>query len=44
MHCLPAKVGSEVTEDVLNSNKSIVWKQAQNRMVAQNKLLQCIDW
>lgn len=39
MHCLPAKVGMEVTEEVLRGNHSIVWKQAYNRMVAQKKLL-----
>ncbi len=42
MHCLPAKVGYEVTEEVLRGPKSIVWKQAYNRMVAQKKLLQFI--
>ena len=40
MHCLPAKVGIEVTEEVFSSPQSIVWKQAYNRLVAQNKLLQ----
>tara|TARA_B100000035_G_scaffold313188_1_gene326351 strand:+ start:21618 stop:22481 length:864 start_codon:yes stop_codon:yes gene_type:complete len=40
MHCLPAKIGHEVTEDVFKSDKSIVWRQAYNRMVAQKKLLQ----
>ena len=44
MHCLPAKIGSEVTKDVFLSPKSIVWKQAYNRMVVQKKLLQYIDW
>jgi ornithine carbamoyltransferase len=42
MHCLPAKVGYEVSEDVFRSPKSIVWKQAYNRMIAQQKLLQFI--
>ena len=42
MHCLPAKVGYEVTEEVFKSNKSIVWKQAYNRLVAQKKLLNFI--
>lgn len=42
MHCLPAKVGLEVSEDVFRSSKSIVWRQAYNRMVAQQKLLQFI--
>tara|TARA_B100000925_G_scaffold289362_1_gene272094 strand:+ start:362 stop:1225 length:864 start_codon:yes stop_codon:yes gene_type:complete len=42
MHCLPAKVGLEVTEEVFRSSKSIVWRQAYNRMIAQQKLLQFI--
>ena len=42
MHCLPAKVGFEVSEEVFRSSQSIVWKQAYNRMVAQKKLLQFI--
>ncbi len=44
MHCLPAKVGSEVDEEVIKGKKSIVWKQAFNRLVAQKKLLQYINW
>ena len=35
MHCLPAKVGLEVSEDVFRGPHSIVWRQAYNRMVAQ---------
>jgi len=42
MHCLPAKVGFEVSDEVFRSDKSIVWRQAYNRMVAQKKLLQYI--
>ena len=42
MHCLPAKVGLEVSEEVFRGSKSIVWRQAYNRMVAQQKLLQFI--
>ena len=44
MHCLPAKVGFEVTKRVFESSKSIVWRQAYNRMIAQKKLLQFINW
>ncbi len=40
MHCLPANIGSEVTENVINSKKSIVLKQAENRMASQNGILQ----
>ena len=42
MHCLPAKVGLEVSEDVFRGSQSIVWKQAANRMVTQQKLLKFI--
>ena len=44
MHCLPAKVGVEVTKDVLESQKSIVWRQAYNRLPAQMRLMKCINW
>ena len=37
MHCLPAKIGSEVTKDVLDGKNSIVLQQAKNRMVAQRE-------
>ena len=43
MHCLPAKIGSEVTQDVIKGNKSIVVKQAKNRMVAQRGILKWLD-
>ena len=39
MHCLPAKIGSEVTEDVIKGEKSIVLAQARNRLVAQKGIL-----
>lgn len=39
MHCLPAKIGSEVTNDVIKSPKSIVLKQAENRLIAQRGIL-----
>ena len=42
MHCLPAKIGLEVSEEVFRSTRSIVWRQAYNRMIAQQKLLQFI--
>ena len=40
MHCLPAHRGEEVTSDVLDSEKSIVFDQAGNRMHAQKALLE----
>lgn len=39
MHCLPANIGEEVTSDVINSNKSIILKQAYNRKVLQKGLI-----
>lgn len=44
MHCLPAKVGNEVTKDVIEGPKSIVWQQAFNRLPAQMRLMKCINW
>ena len=32
LHCLPARRGEEVTEGVIESPKSAVWRQAENRM------------
>ena len=39
MHCLPAKLGEEVTSDVISDKKSIVWQQAKNRLYAQKNIL-----
>ena len=39
MHCLPANRGREVTNDVIDSEQSIVYEQAENRMHTQNALL-----
>lgn len=39
LHCLPAHRGEEITEDVLESARSRVWQQAENRMHAQKALL-----
>ena len=32
MHCLPAVKGNEVTEDVFDSEASVVFDEAENRM------------
>jgi ornithine carbamoyltransferase len=39
MHCLPAHRGEEVTDDVLDGDRSIVFRQAGNRMHAQKALV-----
>jgi ornithine carbamoyltransferase len=39
MHCLPAHRGEEVTGEVLDGDRSIVFQQAGNRMHAQKALL-----
>jgi ornithine carbamoyltransferase len=32
LHCLPARRGEEVTEEVIESSRSAIWRQAENRM------------
>jgi len=42
MHCLPAHRGEEVTDAVLESDRAAVWQQAENRMYAQEALLELL--
>ena len=41
MHCLPVGRGEEVTDEVIDGQKSVVWKQASNRVHAQKSI---INW
>ena len=39
LHCLPARRGLEITDEVIDSTQSLVFKQAGNRLHAQKGLL-----
>ncbi|TGG92938.1 ornithine carbamoyltransferase [Natronospirillum operosum] len=40
MHCLPAHRGEEVSHDMLDDPRSVVWEEAGNRLHAQKALLE----
>jgi ornithine carbamoyltransferase len=40
LHCLPAHVGEEITEDVLYGSRSAVFDQAENRLHVQKAVLE----
>jgi len=41
MHCLPARRGDEVTNEVIDGRQSAVWLEALNRIHVQKSI---IEW
>ena len=39
MHCLPAHRGEEISDDVMDGPRSLIWAQSENRLHAQKGLL-----
>jgi ornithine carbamoyltransferase len=47
MHCLPAHRGQEVTAEVIDGPRSVVWQQAANRLPTEQALIYALvtdDW
>ena len=42
LHCLPAYRGKEITDEIIDCEKSRIFQQAENRMHAQQALLSCL--
>ena len=42
LHCLPAYRSKEITDEVIESKRSRIFEQAENRMHAQQALLSCL--
>ncbi len=42
MHCLPAHRGEEISENMLEDPRSVVWDEAENRLHAQKALIELL--
>jgi ornithine carbamoyltransferase len=42
LHCLPAHIGEEISEEVLYGSRQRIWDQAENRRHAQKALLEML--
>ena len=42
MHCLPAHRGEEVSAELMDDSRSVVWDEAENRLHAQKALMELL--